>query len=99
MVSLGPGISGATLLVCLCQCSLPAVHLNQEGRLLFCFGLWKVCTLSVSLPLSPQAVGCDIIDLGGGKSLEREPLSPHYRLHTHTHALCWCLTSVNMEVL
>lgn len=40
--------------------------------------------------LSPQALDCDIIDLGGGKSLERKPLSPHaaafVRTYTHSHA-------------
>lgn len=42
-------------------------------------------------PPTPQAMGCDIIDLGGGKFLEREPLSPHaaaiactQRTHSHT---------------
>lgn len=53
----------ATWLVCLCQCSLPAVHLKQEGHLLV------HCSLAKLLSLSPQAVGCDIIGLGGRKSL------------------------------
>lgn len=42
--------------------------------------VWRNSMFSLSLALSlspPQAVGCDIIDLGEGKSLEREPVSPH----------------------
>lgn len=57
MVSLGPGSSGSHG-SCLCQRSLPAVHLKREGHLLADFSLGKVCSVSVSLSLSlPLASG------------------------------------------
>lgn len=65
----GPGSSGPHL----CQCSLPAVQLKVEDHLL---RMGKIRSLSLPVSRSPQAVGCDLIDPGGGKSLKRGPLCP-----------------------
>lgn len=88
----GPGSSGPHL----CQCSLPAVQLKVEDHLL---RMGKICSLSLPVSRSPQAVGCDIIDPGGGKSLKRGPLCPHVattfsmQLHKHMKS-CICSSDI-----
>lgn len=84
MVSLGPGSP-----VPRGSCGCVTFHYLLSilnGKVFSWFALvWEtVCSPS----LSPQAVGCDMIDLGGGKSHERASVSPCslYRLHAHTQA-------------